>query len=95
MTRKQAHALGKHKYSTGKPCIRGHKTFRYVNTGVCIDCAATYSKNYQNRYSKSPKPEITEVKLTLRSEKDRAALMKYADALNFDRELQEISEGKF
>lgn len=38
ITRKDARTLGFKVYRTGKECNRGHKGFRYVQTGSCINC---------------------------------------------------------
>ncbi len=36
--REAARALGFKIFRTGKPCRRGHNTWRYVTTGGCLDC---------------------------------------------------------
>lgn len=38
MDREMAGNLGMKVYRTGEPCTRGHRGFRYVSTGNCIDC---------------------------------------------------------
>lgn len=35
-----ASALGFKVYRTGQDCLRGHKAWRYVSTGGCLDCKA-------------------------------------------------------
>lgn len=89
MTRKEAARLGLKKYNTTKPCIRGHHSARYVNTGACSSCIAVYSREYRERLGH----DSTHVKIWLRSKKDEKKVLKFVDALNFDRELKEISEG--
>lgn len=37
-TLEQARKLGKGRYFTGKPCIRGHISERWVNKRKCIAC---------------------------------------------------------
>lgn len=39
ITREQAVSADLKFYWTGKPCARGHVTFRYVNNRVCRQCA--------------------------------------------------------
>lgn len=46
ITRKEAQAQGKKRYFTGKPCKHGHISERWVNPGVCLDCAAEIMKRY-------------------------------------------------
>ena len=41
MKRAEAKALGLTKYSTGKPCRKGHLADRYVTTGGCAECLQT------------------------------------------------------
>lgn len=43
MKRREAKALGLPKYSTGKPCRRGHLSERYTNTAHCVKCATEHS----------------------------------------------------
>lgn len=38
ISRMEAHAVGKNRYFTGVPCIRGHVCERYVTNGGCVDC---------------------------------------------------------
>jgi len=38
ITRNDAKLYGLKVYRTGKECKKGHKAFRYVTTGNCIDC---------------------------------------------------------
>lgn len=39
ISRKEARALGRKRYFTGKPCIRGHVDERIVTDGRCLACA--------------------------------------------------------
>lgn len=39
ITREQAVSADLKFYWTGKPCVRGHVTFRYVDNRVCRQCA--------------------------------------------------------
>ena len=43
-TRKEAQALGSKHYFTGKPCKRGHVTFRYTSANKCKDCSTVESR---------------------------------------------------
>lgn len=38
--RTEAKRNGDTYYSTGKPCTRGHVTYRYTTNGTCVDCSA-------------------------------------------------------
>ena len=38
ITRAQARAMGLKVYRTGGACPRGHRAYRYVSNGVCLDC---------------------------------------------------------
>lgn len=42
ISREEAAKLGLNKYFTGKPCKRGHVTFRYVTNTKCLDCFAKF-----------------------------------------------------
>lgn len=46
-TRAQAIALGLAKYSTGRPCARGHTSLRYAASGACVACVAGYHNDWQ------------------------------------------------
>lgn len=38
ITRETATALGLKVYRTGEPCRQGHRGFRYISTGNCLEC---------------------------------------------------------
>jgi Recombination endonuclease VII len=71
------------RYNTGKPCKRGHFSDRYVNSGICCQCATDkaktpHSRELQKIYSASPigkaKGKITVARYRSRAEiKARAA----------------------
>ena len=44
-TRLDAHKHGATKYFTGKPCHKGHVSYRYVASGLCAACASSKAKN--------------------------------------------------
>lgn len=44
LKRLDAARLGQFKYWTGKPCLRGHSTYRYTKTGTCADCVRYHAK---------------------------------------------------
>lgn len=44
MSRKEAAEAGKGKYFTGKPCKNGHVSYRYTQSGTCVDCVAISAK---------------------------------------------------
>ena len=39
-----ANSAGHTKYYTGKPCHKGHVTYRYVNSGMCAGCQSERAK---------------------------------------------------
>ena len=47
MKRAHARATGQSTYFTGKLCNRGHDSYRYTSTGVCIKCSAENSEKYR------------------------------------------------
>lgn len=46
ISRKEAIARGLNKYFTGKPCINGHVSERYVRGYQCIKCYQEIKKDY-------------------------------------------------
>lgn len=46
ITRRAAHAAGLAKFYTGRPCIYGHDSPRFVSSGACVACIRGYSRNY-------------------------------------------------
>lgn len=46
-TRLAAAEAGHRKYTTGKPCARGHVAARYTTTGNCVECAREATKKYR------------------------------------------------
>lgn len=38
ISRRDASRVGSKKFFTGKPCLHGHVSERYVTTGACIEC---------------------------------------------------------
>jgi len=47
--RNDAAAMGLSKYSTGKPCGKGHDSERYTTSGQCIACLADNRTELQNK----------------------------------------------
>ena len=45
-SRSEARDAGESKYSTGKPCARGHTAERYTNTALCVECRAEDAQKY-------------------------------------------------
>lgn len=52
--RKEAKENGFIYYFTGKPCIHGHISLRFSNTGNCVEC-------YRNRYQGVKKRVVEEL----------------------------------
>jgi hypothetical protein len=65
MTQRQAAENGRRKYFTGRSCKRGHKTFRYTGTGVCVSCASGYGREMKKVLADARALEIGYVLLTL------------------------------
>ena len=80
VSRKTALKNGISKYLTGRPCRRGHLTFRYAMTGVCTQCAAEYSKKYKSKGFK--------IHLVLTSKEDFGVVREYVKSINQAQELQ-------
>ena len=49
INRDDAVMLGLSVFRTGKPCKRGHRAFRYVSTGACIECVKDQTAQRQRR----------------------------------------------
>lgn len=47
--REQAASEGRTTYSTGLPCVKGHRSPRYVCNGQCKQCAANAISRYRNK----------------------------------------------
>ena len=86
LSRDDAFAQGLKKYYTGRPCARGHDTFRYVRTGACVDCIRFYSRSYQFQI----KPNETQLTIKLRNADDIPVLMELVNQLNIARELDDL-----
>lgn len=48
VTRKEARFNLEKKYYTGKPCLRGHLSERFVLTAGCIECDVENKKRRKN-----------------------------------------------
>ena len=48
-SRSEAKALGKTKYYTGIPCVRGHVVQKWVANGQCVKCASEACKRHNNK----------------------------------------------
>lgn len=49
--RQEARALGLKRYFTGKPCKRGHVTFREVARGNCVECNRLWRQDNAEKVS--------------------------------------------
>jgi hypothetical protein len=47
ITRDEAKGCGMYRYYTGKPCIHGHDSPRYVSDGSCIECSEQRRPGYR------------------------------------------------
>lgn len=89
-TRNEAFEKKLHKYYTGRPCVRGHLTFRYVRTGQCVDCVRQYAKKFAQQTTK----RTVSITIDLWNSDDIPALKAYANSLNLSRQLDEIANGR-
>lgn len=53
ISRSDAKAKGLRRYFTGKPCIHGHMSERYVGRGTCLTCNSEHLKNNRETHQKS------------------------------------------
>lgn len=72
-------------YTSGIPCVRGHLSPRYTNSGVCIECHKQYRMGKEmSDYLKLKKPRslsnTVRVTVTI-PEEDVATLKEFAAAL--------------
>lgn len=37
------------RYNTGKPCIHGHRSERYVTSGQCVKCTALFRDEWRRK----------------------------------------------
>ena len=88
LSRDDAFAQNLTKYYTGRPCGRGHDTFRYVRTGACVDCIRLYSRNYRYRF----KLDETDITVKLRNSADIPLLMEFVNKLNIAREIDDLTK---
>lgn len=51
-TRTTAKMLGINKFQTGRPCARGHYTYRYTNSGACAECCLYYARSRNGNTAK-------------------------------------------
>lgn len=79
MTRKEAERLGLTKYSTGKPCRKGHNSMRRTCSGGCIECLKGYSADYRAAHKK------IDVLVTVMHQDDVATIRELAQKLNAHR----------
>jgi len=62
ITRKQALAEGKKTYYTGKACVHGHKTWRWVSHYSCSECyKESYARMKESIMKKHGEKEGTEI----------------------------------
>ena len=47
ITRKEALKIGSNRYFTGKPCKKGHLSYKRVHNRDCVECAKDYQKKYK------------------------------------------------
>ena len=86
-TREQAHAAGATKYYTGKVCVNGHATQRYVSSGICIGCSSMNA----NKYQKGQRDKFRTGQVVFKAEvhpDDTQAMQSMADSLKAARQLQ-------
>lgn len=50
---REAATAGEKQFFTNKPCLRGHLSPRWTQTGSCITCAAMHAKEAMRRRRKA------------------------------------------
>ena len=86
-TREQAHTAGSTKYYTGRVCVNGHASQRYVSSGICIGCSSMNA----NKYQKDQRSKFRSGRIVLKVEvhpDDVPAMQALADSLKQARALQ-------
>lgn len=79
--RKEAAKRGERTYETGRACLNGHITYRYVQSGSCSACVADAAKQHRT-VAADPRPELPLVQLTVRAhDADIASVVDTAIAL--------------
>jgi len=80
ITRKQALAEGKKTYYTGKPCSRGHISWRYVNNYQCSECREiVYFESYDEKKARLIKKHGEEKALEILREYNRKKAQQHRD----------------
>ena len=85
MKRRDAAEAGLKRYSTGKPCSKGHNAPRFTSTGVCTQCAAGYVKEYNGRLRKVTDAKRAGIFTYPLHPDDVAAALAYCQALDLQR----------
>ena len=79
-SRIEAKNAGHTKYFTGKPCHKGHTTYRYVASGMCAACTSENAKKEWAAGKRQPQNERAAInKRWNASEKAREAKQKWKD----------------
>lgn len=85
LTRRQAVEAGLTRYSTGKPCSKGHGAPRFTSTGACVKCAAGYVKAYNAKLRKETNARASGLFTYPLHPDDTAAALAYCQALDIQR----------
>jgi hypothetical protein len=56
MKRSEAKAAGLVRYSTGRPCLHGHESDRFVSTGGCVQCLTESTKAWKRENPEKARP---------------------------------------
>ena len=84
-TRRQAYEAGENKYSTGKPCSKGHESIRYTASGICCQCNAEYARSYATKFTKKRIEKVLGYFSYPIHPDDCAAALAYCQALDMAR----------
>jgi hypothetical protein len=84
-TRRQAAEAGEKRYYTGRPCSKGHDAQRFTSTGVCVQCAAGYVKEYNKRLVRQANANAAGIFTYPLHPDDVAAALAYCQALDLQR----------
>lgn len=76
LSRSEAREAGKTHYFTGKPCVNGHISTRYVSTQACAECNSSRSEQKKDWYKKNRNKTLARAKKNY--EENREKKIEYA-----------------
>lgn len=71
--RKQAILDGENTYFTGKPCVNGHISYRYVQSGTCYECINGSRINHNSDTAMKRQKRLKEAAAAIRTKQEATA----------------------